>query len=154
MSPLSGPGFQPTADTVSWKVHFRSAPSEVYRAVSTPLGRSRFWALSANQTDGVIQFVQSDQTECTGRILDDVKNELYSVEYFGWVVTFSLASTEGTPGTILTMTCTGLKEAERMEAAAFWVSTLLRMKASVDFGVDLRTLDPELTWQTGFAESC
>ena len=154
MKPQAAPGFQPDLGTVSWKVHFRSAPSEVYRALSTPLGRSRFWALSAKQTDNQIYFVQPGDATFTGRILDDVKNELYSVEYFGWVVTFELDTDAEIPGTILTMTCTGIKEEDRMEAAACWVSTLLRMKASVDFGVDLRTLDANLTWAHGYAESC
>lgn len=154
MKPQSAVGFQPEPGTVSWKVHFRSAPSEVYRALSTPLGRSRFWALSAKQTDGQIHFIQPGDAHFTGRILDDVKNELYSVEYFGSVVTFDLDTDAEIPGTILRMTCTGIKEDERMEVAACWVSTLLRMKASVDFGVDLRTLDDNLTWSHGYVESC
>jgi hypothetical protein len=75
-----------------WKAHFKSGPSEVYRALGTPLGRSRYWAESADERDQVIRFVLPE-----GR---------YDADH---------------------------------------VALLLRLKASVDFGVDLRNHDKSRT---------
>ena len=150
MNPEHRSGYQTEPGTVRWKVHFTSAPSEVYRAVSTPLGRSRFWALSAKEQDGAIHFVQPGGAESTGRVLDAVLDRRYAVEYFDWVVTFVIDAA-GT-GAELTMTCTRIAENARMEVSAGWVSVLLGMKASVDFGVDLRNHDPARTWRDGYVE--
>lgn len=121
-----------------WKVHFKSAPSEVYRAISTPLGRSRFWAESAKETDGVIHFVLPGNRTDDAPIERAVKDHLYVVRLFGERVTFALAQDENR-GTDLTLIHDG------ETSGAGWVALLLRLKAHVDFGADLRNHDPART---------
>lgn len=129
-----------------WRVHFKSASSEVYRALSTPLGRSRFWAESAKETDGVIHFVLAGDRSDESRIERAVKDQVYAVRHFGRLLTFALASDEQTNGTDLTFTYESLDDPTATEAdSAGWVSLLLRLKASVDFGVDLRNHDTSRT---------
>lgn len=126
-----------------WKVHFKSAPSEVYRALSTPLGRSRFWADSAKEADGVIHFVLPGDRVDDSRIERAVKDQLYAVTYFGRLLTFTLIRDDETNGTDLTLTYQSPAAADADSAT--WVSLLLRLKASVDFGVDLRNHDNSRT---------
>lgn len=122
--------------STQWKAHFKSAPSEVYRAISTPLGRSRFWADSAGETDGVIHFVLPGGRTDDAPIEQAVKDHLYVVRLFGERLTFSLAPDEAR-GTDLTLSHEGDPD------PVPWVSLLLRLKAHVDFGADLRNHDPD-----------
>jgi hypothetical protein len=128
--------------STQWKVHFKSAPSEVYRAISTPLGRSRFWAESATEADGVIHFVLPGDRTDDAVIERAVREHLYVVRLFGERITFALAPDENR-GTDLTFTHEGNPGGE--PDAAIWVSLLLRLKAHVDFGADLRNHDPART---------
>ncbi|MFG1819438.1 hypothetical protein ACGFIF_37150 [Kribbella sp. NPDC049174] len=88
-------------EVAQWKAHFNSGPSEVYRALSTPLGRSRYWAESAGEHDGMIRFVLPDGRTDDSRIERAVKDELYQLRYFGRTVTFTLTPDES-GGTDLT----------------------------------------------------
>lgn len=114
-----------------------SGPSDVYRAVSTSLGRERFWATSAPESGGVISFVLADGRAGECRIEQAVQDKLYRLQYFGRTLTFTLAAGE-TGGTDLTLGTDAPDDAEV-------VSLLLRLKASVDFGVDLRNHDETRT---------
>jgi hypothetical protein len=131
---------------VERKVYCVSAASEVYRAVSTALGRERFWAESATESDGVITFVLADGSTDESRIEQAVPDRRYQLRYFGRTLTFTLTPT-ATGGTDVTLTssayATGALEGEV-------VSLLLRLKALVDFGVDLRHHDPTRT--TSYAD--
>ncbi|WP_371403399.1 hypothetical protein OHA10_36620 [Kribbella sp. NBC_00662] len=119
------------------KVFCASGPSDVYRAVSTSLGRERFWATSAPESGGVISFVLADGRAGDCRIEQAVQDELYRLQYFGRTLTFTLVPGE-TGGTDLTLGADAPDDAEV-------VSLLLRLKASVDFGVDLRNHDETRT---------
>ena len=77
----------------------------------------------------------------------------FVVEYYGGsITTFELRS-DDSGGTDLTLTDQGISEAERVEVIAGWVSVLLALKASVDFGIDLRNHDPKRTWDHGYVEN-
>jgi uncharacterized protein YndB with AHSA1/START domain len=67
-------------------MHFRSAPSEIYRALATPEGRNRYWAESTEERDGVIHFIVPGGLECDGRIIAAVPDKRFATEYFGWTV--------------------------------------------------------------------
>lgn len=115
------------------KVYCASAASDVYRAISTVLGRERFWAEQAAESDGVISFVLADGRKDESRIERAVQDQLYELHYFGRTLTFRLAPASA--GTDLTLASDGADDAPEL------VSLLLRLKASVDFGVDLRNHD-------------
>jgi hypothetical protein len=129
-----------------WKVFCKSGPSEVYRAISTPLGRERFWASSAQESDRVIAFVLPDGRADESRIERADQDRLYRVRYFGQTITFVLTA-DASGGTELTLSA----DAVDAQAGANYVSLLLRLKALVDFGVDLRNGDEGRT--TGYVDS-
>lgn len=131
--------------STQWKVHFKSSPSEVYRAISTPLGRSRFWAESAKESDGVIHFVLPGDRTDDAPIERAVREQLYVVRLFGDRISFALTPDENR-GTDLTFTHEGKTD------PSTWVSLLLRLKAHVDFGTDLRNHDPART--DGYLDGC
>lgn len=126
---------------VQWKVFCRSGPSDVYRALSTSLGRERFWA-SSPESDGVIAFARPDGRTDRSRIEQADRDSLFRVRYFGQTITFTLAA-DPSGGTELTLSADS--------ADPEYVSLLLRLKASVDFGVDLRHHDEGRT--TGYVDS-
>jgi hypothetical protein len=53
----------------------------------------------------------------------------------------------------LALTDRGVPSADRVEVIAGWVSVLLSLKAALDFGVDLRSDDPQRTWDQGYVEN-
>ena len=145
--------FQSDPDVIQWKLHLNSSPEAVYQTVSTDDGRASFWAESAVEKNGIIYFVFPNHTEWKGEILEEVPSHRFQVEYFGSsITTFDLKS-DGVGGTDLTLTDQGVPQEDRTEVIAGWVSVLMALKASVDFGVDLRNHDPARTWDEGYVEN-
>jgi uncharacterized protein YndB with AHSA1/START domain len=138
---------------VSWRVHLDSAPAAVYGLLSTAAGRGRFWAESAEEHDGVIEFRFSNGTVWRGRVLEREPARRFVVEYFGGSQATFECATDGAGGTDVTLTETGIAPAEWQENRAGWVSVLLALKAAADFGVDLRNHDPARTWEAGFVDN-
>ena len=127
----------------TWRLHFKSGPSDVYRALSTPGGRSRYWA-DAPEADGTISFTFGDGTTTEARIEEAVPNRRYRFTWFdGRELTFTLAPDEA-GGTDLTV------DGRSGPHLSDDVSVLLRLKAWVDFGVDLRNHDR--TRSTGYLD--
>ncbi|GAA1711963.1 hypothetical protein ACFTSF_32695 [Kribbella sp. NPDC056951] len=125
----------------TWKLHFKSGPSDVYRALSTPGGRSRYWA-DAPETDGTITFTFPDGSTTEARIEEAVQDRRYRFTWYDdRVLTFTLDVDE-VGGTDLTVTGPD---------GPLDISMLLRLKAWVDFGVDLRNHDG--TRRTGYLDS-
>ena len=137
--------YQRTNNVIRFKLHFAAPPEKVYEALNTDEGRRGYWAESADEHDGKIHYVFLNGIEDTGAILERVEGKRFSARYFGWKTTFNL-SKDGSTGTDMEMVAEGIDEAEKMEISAGWVSWLMAMKASVDFGVDLRNHDPNRTW--------
>lgn len=145
-------GFQDESGVIRWKLHFRSAPEAVYDALATNEGRAKYWAESADETDGVIEFRFVDYEPYRGRVLRREPSRAFAVDYFGAVTTFVLEP-DGRGGTDLELIAEGVDESMRIEMIAGWISVLMAMKASVDFGVDLRNHDEQRTWQRGYADN-
>jgi hypothetical protein len=145
--------FQMDPALIRWKIHLRSSPDVVYAQLSTNEGRAAFWAESAMEQDDVIHFVFPNRAEWKGKILENLPARTFKVEYYGGsITTFDLES-DGGSGTDLTVTDQGVAPEDRMEVIAGWVSVLMALKASVDFGIDLRNHDPKRTWDEGFVEN-
>ena len=144
--------FQSEFETIKWKLHFSSSPEKVYNALSTDEGRKGYWAESADEKEGKIHYKFLNNIEDKGEILEKLPNKNYSVMYFGWRVTFNLYE-DGFGGTDMEMVSKGVNENIKMEIVAGWVSWLMAMKASVDFGVDLRNHDEKRTWFSGYADN-
>jgi hypothetical protein len=125
---------------------------KVYEALNTDEGRRGYWAESADEQDGKLHYVFLNGIEDTGEILERIPGKFFSAMYFGCKITFKL-SQDGSTGTDMEIRAEGIPESERMEVSAGWVSWLMAMKASVDFGIDLRNHDPKRTWLHGFADN-
>ncbi|MFI5735190.1 SRPBCC domain-containing protein [Kribbella sp. NPDC051587] len=128
----------------TWKLHFKSGPSDVYRALSTPGGRSRYWA-DAPETDGTIHFAFPAGHTTDARIEEAIQDRRYRFTWYtDRTLTFDLIPDDA-GGTDLTVTSsTG-------PHLAGDISVLLRLKAWVDFGVDLRNHDD--TRSAGYLDS-
>ncbi|MDH3944973.1 MAG: SRPBCC domain-containing protein [Anaerolineae bacterium] len=144
--------FQPDPEIITWRLHLTSSPEEVYPMLSTDEGRARFWAETAVEEDGYIEFQFVNDFEWRGKILDAVPGERFQVEYFGSITTFELES-DGRGGTDLTLTDEGVLPEHRTQVIAGWVSVLMALKAAVDFNVDLRNHDPTRSWSQGFVDN-
>ena len=138
---------------VRWRLHLRSEPAAVYRAISSDEGRAGFWAESAVEADGTIHFLFPNGQRWEGRVLAAEAPRRFSLEYLdNTEVHFDLHD-DGEGGTDLWVINRGIARGTAIEVTAGWVSVLLALKAAVDFGVDLRNHDPLRTWDEGFADN-
>jgi uncharacterized protein YndB with AHSA1/START domain len=138
---------------IRWRLHLASPPEVVYRALATDEGRARFWAESAIERSGAIDFVFPNGLTWRGEVLAADPPSRYSVRYFGGSrTTFELAPA-GDGGTDLTLTDEDVPSGAWQETHAGWLSVLLALKAAVDFGVDLRNHDRERTWDQGYVDN-
>src|SRR5215472_8228643 len=134
--------FQGDYDVIRWRLHIHSPPARVYEMISTNDGRARFWAESAIETDGKIEWRFPNGLSVRTRVHAAEPGSRFVVEYIGGsVVTFELAD-DGMGGTDLTLTDAGVPDEDRIEVTAGWVSVLLALKAAVDFSIDVRNHDP------------
>ena len=145
--------FQNDPNFIRWKIHLRSSPKKVYERLSSNEGRAAFWAESAIEQDGMIYFVFPNQAEWQGKILEKDTPRKFKVEYYGGSSTTFELDPDGSGGTDLALTDQGVSEEDRTEVIAGWVSVLMALKASVDFGVDLRNHDPNRTWDEGYVDN-
>lgn len=143
--------FQDDPHRIVWRVFIASPPETVYDFLDTDEGRARFWAESAAERDGAIAFVFPDGTEIVARVLERRRPEVFSLDYFGSVATFRLASADG--GTEVVLEHAGVPPHERAEVMAGWVSVLMQLKAAAQFGVDLRNHSATRHWGTGYADN-
>ena len=137
--------FQPSEAIILWRLHLRVSPWRVYEMLSTDQGRTRFWAESAMEKDGIIHFIFPNGQHWQAKIVANITPTLFAVEYIGnSIARFELAD-DGKGGTLLTLADTGVAPEERIEVIAGWVSVLLALKAAVDFDVDLRNHDSNIS---------
>ncbi len=138
--------------TIRWKLHLAAPPERVYLTLATPEGRARFWALTAEERDGMIDFRFRNGERIESRILERAPSRRFVTTYFGGSrVEFDLAP-DGRGGTDLSLTESAVPEAEFLDNLPGWVSVLLSLKAAVDHGVDLRNPDPSRQWDQGYVD--
>lgn len=137
---------------ICWRVHFSSPPAKVYRFLATDDGRARFWAKSAVEESGVIEFRFFNGQSWPSRVIERSPPTRFVVEYVeGSKAAFDLED-DGAGGTDLTLTETDFPPLERMQNYAGWVTVLLTLKAAADFDVDLRNRDASRAWEDGFVD--
>jgi uncharacterized protein YndB with AHSA1/START domain len=136
---------------IRWRLHLASAREAVWELLATDDGRARFWAESAAEHDGTIQFVFPNGEQHTGRMVRVEPPRRFSVEYFGTPVRFELAP-DGGRGTDLTLVH-AVEDRWHAEVNAGWVSVLMALKGAADHGVDLRNHDAERTWWQGYCDN-
>ena len=137
--------------TVNWRLHCRSSPEAVFELISSDAGRERFWSETSRASGNGFQLTFPDGTEELCTIRESIAPSRLAFSYFGSEVTIELVS-DGAGGTDLTLTNSGIAEADYEEVHAGWLSVLLPLKAAVDFAIDLRNHDPARTWRQGFVD--
>jgi hypothetical protein len=138
---------------IFWRLHLKSAPDTVFLMLSTNEGRARFWAESAFETDGDIEFRFPNGQCHRGRVIDQIRPTRFVVQYIGGSITTFDLEDDGSGGTVLMLRDCGVSEQERVEVTAGWVSVLMALKAAVDYGIDLRNHDERYSWERGYADN-
>jgi uncharacterized protein YndB with AHSA1/START domain len=131
--------------TIVWRLHTASPPERIYEMLATDKGRAGFWA-ETSSSDGdrfTLRFPMDVAGEC--RIVEATPPSRFAFTYFGTDVLFELAP-DGEGGTDVTLTNSNVPDEEHEDMLPGWLNVLLPLKASADFGVDLRNHDPRRTW--------
>lgn len=136
---------------IRWRMHIPVSPAAVFQALNTDSGRASFWAESAEERDGVIDFRFINGYRYQARIVERRAPEYIVLEYFGARLSIELVA-DGANGTDLFLTHVGVPEHEWQEVHAGWLNVLFPLKAAVVFGVDLRNHDPTRSWEQGYAD--
>jgi uncharacterized protein YndB with AHSA1/START domain len=132
-------------------MHLPVPPEEVFAALNSDQGRAKFWAESAVEVEGHIEFRFVNGHECRSRILERRAPRVLAIDYFGAPARFELTA-DGKGGTDLLLTQDGVAEDEWNEVHAGWLNVLFPLKAWVAHGVDLRSHDPTRSWNQGYAD--
>jgi uncharacterized protein YndB with AHSA1/START domain len=144
--------FQEDPEIIKWHLHLSSPPEQVFTLIASDSGRARFWAESAIEEDGNVQFKFVNGWEWRGEILKNQPPTHFSVNYFDSKTSFDLVG-DGDGGTDLTLTDEGVPSAHREEVIPGWVSVLMALKGAADFGVDLRNHDTHRSWDQGYCDN-
>ena len=132
-------------------MHIPVPPEHVYAALSTDEGRASFWAESAQEKDGCIQFRFINGYTCSSEVLERDPPGLFVVDYMGGPARFQLDA-DGKGGTDLLLTHDRIDPAEWAEVHAGWLNVLFPLKAWLTHKVDLRNHDASRTWDQGYAD--
>lgn len=136
---------------IRWRVHIPVPPEKVFEALDSDEGRASFWAESAVESQGEIEFRFTNGYDTRSRILERQPPHLWTIDYMGGPAHFEL-SDDGRGGTDLLLTHEGVGVEEWNEVHAGWLNVLFPLKAWVTWGVDLRNHDPERSWNQGYAD--
>jgi uncharacterized protein YndB with AHSA1/START domain len=138
-------------ETIVWRLHLAASPDRVYQLLTTDDGRASFWAESAVEREGHIEFrfVHGMGGRC--RITARRPPTHFAIEYFGSQVTFDLEP-DGTGGTDLTLSTWGFAPEDRDHVLPGWLNVPFPLKAQADFAVDLRNHDPTRTWNQRYVD--
>jgi uncharacterized protein YndB with AHSA1/START domain len=136
---------------IRWRMHLPVPSQHVYAALDSDEGRAAFWAESAAERDGAVEFRFGNGQTCVAPILERQPPHVWTIEYFGAVARFELTP-DGRGGTDLLLTHTGVAPGEWHEVHAGWLNVLFPLKAWVVHRTDLRNHDPARTWDRGYAD--
>jgi uncharacterized protein YndB with AHSA1/START domain len=136
---------------IRWRMHIPVRPECVFDALASDDGRASFWAESAREVDGVIEFVFANGFRLRSRVLEHDRPGRFVLEYFEGTAAFQLVASEH-GGTDLLLVHEGVPADGWNEVHAGWLNVLFPLKAALTFGVDLRNHDPARTWDEGYAD--
>lgn len=135
--------------TICWRLGLSSPAEKVHSLLATAEGRARFWAEKAPETGGAICFEFLDGTREVSPVLRSDPPTRFELVYFGLETRFTITPRPD-GGCDLEVRVDNVLPEDRVEIAAGWVSVLMALKAACDFGIDLRTHDPERSWRQAF----
>jgi uncharacterized protein YndB with AHSA1/START domain len=132
-------------------MHLAVPPESVFAALDSDEGRASFWAESAVENDGEIEFRFVDGSRCRSRVIARRAPDLFEIEYMGGPARFELAP-DGSGGTDLLLSHAGIQQEDWQEVHAGWLNVLFPLKAWLVHGVDLRNHDRQRSWEQGYAD--
>lgn len=136
---------------IVWRLHLPLAPPVVFAALATAEGRAKFWAESAIEQDGVIHFSFINGLTHESRIVERREPSMFALDYFGAVASFALTD-DGSGGTELLLTHTGVSHEDWAQVHAGWLNVLLPLKAWLITSVDIRNHDRTRTWDQHYVD--
>lgn len=136
---------------IRWRMHLAVPRERVFEALNSDRGRASFWAESAIEVAGLIEFRFANGFAYKSRILERRAPELFLIDYFGSPARFELTP-DGDGGTDLLLTHDYISDEEWNEVHAGWLNVLFPLKAWIVHGVDLRNHDPRRSWDHGYAD--
>jgi uncharacterized protein YndB with AHSA1/START domain len=144
--------FHPEPGTIRWRVHLRSPPEKVYDVVATDEGRRRFWVLKTEEKGDNILWSFGPGFEGLMKVYERSRPRRFSFEFFDESKVVFDIEPDGSGGTDLTMTNSGLPEKDIPDMIPGWVGILMNLKAVTDHSLDLRHRDPDRNWERGYVE--
>lgn len=142
---------QSIGDPIRWRMHIPVPPDKVFAVLDSDEGRASFWAESAVEVDGHIEFQFINGHACTSRIVERRPPTLLAIDYFGGLARFELTA-DGRGGTDLLLMHNLMGPDEWTEVHAGWLNVLFPLKAWVTYGIDLRNHDAKRSWDQGYAD--
>ena len=136
---------------IRWRMHIPAPVDRVFDTLDTDSGRRGFWAESAIESGGTIEFRFANGETHRARVLERLRPHVYAIEYFGGPARFDLAD-DGAGGTDLLLTHEGIADDEWNEVHAGWLNVLFPLKAWAAHRIDLRNHDRRRTWDSGYAD--
>ena len=136
---------------IRWRMHFPVPPERVFGVLDSDEGRASFWAESAIERAGHIEFRFINGYACNSKVLERRPPNLLVIDYIGGPVRFELSPDES-GGADLLLTHEGIALEEWNEVHAGWLNVLFPLKAWLVHGVDLRNHDPARSWEHGYAD--
>jgi hypothetical protein len=136
---------------IRWRMHIPVARETVFDVLNSDVGRAAFWAESAIEAGGAIEFSFVNGVMCRARLVERRRPELFALEYFDGIARFELKADEA-GGTDLLLTHTGVPAEDWVEVHAGWLNVLFPLKAWLMASVDLRTHDASRSWDQGYAD--
>jgi uncharacterized protein YndB with AHSA1/START domain len=91
---------------IDWRLHLFSSPERVYELLATAKGRASFWAESAPERDGHVEFTFPGGLEWRGQILEADPPNVFSVRYYGSTEARFVLADDGAGGCELRLTDT------------------------------------------------
>jgi len=137
---------------IRWRMHLPVAPERVFAVLDADEGRAAFWAESAVEVDGSVEFRFANGETSRAAIVERVPPRTWAVDYFGGRARFELTPDDA-GGTDLTLTHEGVPAEDWVETHAGWLNVLFPLKAWLVTGADLRNHDPSRSWREGYADS-
>ena len=135
---------------IEWRLHLRSSPEAAFTMWTSDAGRERFWAERSEATAAGFRLDFINGQALDVEVVESVSPTRLAFRYFGGsLVTLDFAD-DGSGGCDLHLVETDPEDL--WENHAGWVSVLLAFKAALDFGIDLRSHDPERTWDQKYAD--
>lgn len=139
-------------DQLLLRVHITATPAVVFSFLATDCGREAFWAEKSTTVDSEFTLMFPDRSTITVPIRIRQQPHVFEIEYFGSITRFVLQPA-GATATDLQLTAMGVPLDDMVEVGAGWVSVLLALKSTINYGNDLRNHERARTWTDGYIDN-